>query len=115
MSTSLLYHTQGITGFQFPRFDYSGGVVHADIVRKKGKLSCPSCGSFDVKVIGIDEFHMGRTVGKRGYLTIVRDLDSGAVLHVDKGKGMLTGMRRGVGETRRESMPLRESGHWPER
>ena len=190
MSTSLFYHTQGIKGFQFLRFDYSGDIVYADIVRKKGKLTCPSCGSFDVtgtpvdireikglpmgtkksvfrvrmqrvrchccdafrmeslpfvhgergriskalartivelrsemtilalaehfglhwetvknvekshlarkykrvrlkdvKVIGVDEIHMGRSIGEKGYLTIVRDLDTGAVLHVGKGKG----------------------------
>ena len=38
----------------------------------------------DVKIIGIDEIHTGR---KKGFLTIVRDLESGAVLHVGKGKG----------------------------
>jgi transposase len=37
----------------------------------------------DVKVIGIDEIH----VGDQGFMTIVRDLDSGAVLHVGQGKG----------------------------
>ena len=37
----------------------------------------------DVRVIGIDEIH----VGKEGFKTIVRDLQSGAVLFVGKGKG----------------------------
>ena len=40
----------------------------------------------DVKAIGIDEVYMGETLGDKGYLTIVRDLHSGAVLHVGKGK-----------------------------
>lgn len=40
-----------------------------------------------VKIIGIDEVYMGKKIGDKGYLTIVRDLDSGAVLHVGKGKG----------------------------
>ena len=39
-----------------------------------------------VKVIGIDEIAIGRKKGKPVYWTIVRDLVSGAVLHVDKGK-----------------------------
>jgi transposase len=37
----------------------------------------------NVKVIGVDEIH----VGKSGYKTIVRDLESGAVLSVSDGKG----------------------------
>ncbi|MBC8246269.1 MAG: ISL3 family transposase [Deltaproteobacteria bacterium] len=40
----------------------------------------------DVKAIGIDEVFMGKTIGEKGYLTIVRDLHSGAVLHVGQGK-----------------------------
>ena len=40
----------------------------------------------NVKSIGIDEVHMGEKLGDKGYLTIVRDLDSGAVLFVGKGK-----------------------------
>jgi len=39
-----------------------------------------------VSAIGIDEIFMGQSLGEKGYLTIVRDLDSGAVLHVGKGK-----------------------------
>lgn len=38
----------------------------------------------DVAYLGIDEVYMGKRLG---YLTVVRDLDSGAVLHVGKGKG----------------------------
>lgn len=39
-----------------------------------------------VKRIGIDEVYMGKTTGDKGYLSIVKDLDSGAVLFVGKGK-----------------------------
>ena len=41
-----------------------------------------------IKAIGIDEIHVGN--GKAGdqYLTIVRDLNSGAVVHVGEGKGI---------------------------
>jgi transposase len=40
----------------------------------------------DVEAIGIDEIHMGQTIGEKGYLTIVRDLHTGAVLYVGQGK-----------------------------
>jgi transposase len=38
----------------------------------------------DVKYLGIDEVYLGK---KLGFITVVRDLDSGAVLHIGKGKG----------------------------
>jgi transposase len=37
----------------------------------------------NVKYIGIDEIH----IGNEGFLTIVRDLESGSVLHIGDGKG----------------------------
>jgi len=40
----------------------------------------------DVKVIGIDELYV-KTQGNEKYITIVRDLESGAVLFVGDGKG----------------------------
>ncbi|EDM28661.1 transposase [Lentisphaera araneosa HTCC2155] len=36
--------------------------------------------------IGIDEIYMGEKLGDKGYLTIVRDLSTGATLFVGKGK-----------------------------
>ena len=39
-----------------------------------------------VTAIGIDEVHMGEKIGNKGYLTIVRDLHSGASLFVGQGK-----------------------------
>ena len=186
MSTSLLYHTQGLHGFKFESFDFSGGQTVATIHRYADKFQCPRCNSSwvtptfiqnrtiqslpigrhrffvrvkmhrircndcdaylmeklpfipsektrytnvlartvielrpemsisaiakyfglhwttvkdiekkhlkkkyknvplsAVRVIGIDEIH----VGKNRYLTVVRDLDSGAVLHIGEGKG----------------------------
>jgi transposase len=38
----------------------------------------------EVRYLGIDEVYLGK---KLGYITIVRDLISGAVLHIGKGKG----------------------------
>ena len=41
-----------------------------------------------VKAIGIDEIHIGKGMQNQQYLTIVRDLQSGAVIHVGDGKGV---------------------------
>ena len=40
----------------------------------------------DVRIIGIDELFV-RSRGREKYITIVRDLESGAVLHAGDGKG----------------------------
>ena len=187
MTTSLLQHTQSISGFQYHSTEYQGNKIIFSISQNRKKLFCTACGSFDVtptfiktrdirglktglkhtvlrvdihrlrchhcsafrqeklhfcpgpksrcsnalrrtvielrskmsikdladyldlpwatvkylekkhlrmkykkiplkdaEVIGIDEIHTGR---KSKYLTIVRDLKSGAVLHVGYGKG----------------------------
>ena len=49
-----------------------------------------------IKAIGIDEIHVGNGKADSQYLTIVRDLDSGAVIHVGDGKGInaLAGVTR---------------------
>ncbi len=189
MSTSLMYFTQGIRGFQHESFDFSRkhGTVYQKIVRKdlrcpecngskvtakwlrtrdiKGvksgrwqlcfiidvhRIYCHECGSWaveklpflsssksritkelersiielrgemsinavagffnlpwrtvknvekrhlkkkyrkiklkNVRIIGIDEIFVSRKKGVEKYLTIVRDLESGAVLYVGKGK-----------------------------
>ena len=41
-----------------------------------------------VRVVGIDEIHIGHGQAKHSYLTIIRDLESGAVIHVGNGKGV---------------------------
>ena len=41
-----------------------------------------------IKAIGIDEIHVGNGKADSQYLTIVRDLNSGAVIHVGEGKGI---------------------------
>ena len=48
MSTSLLYHTQGIANFQFLNFKYNKGKVTAEIIRKKDKFVCSICNGRDV-------------------------------------------------------------------
>lgn len=193
MSTSLLYHTQGIRGYQHQCYEFSGQTVFQYVSRKPGTFTCSSCKSFnvtatatgereikllpvgshnlilkvkmhrlrckdcqayrmeelpftpgphcrhskafertvlelrremsikaiatyfnvhwttvkdiekknlkkkyktislkDVTAIGIDEVYLGKSLGDKGYLTIVRDLRSGAVLFVGKGKSSET-------------------------
>ena len=48
-----------------------------------------------VRYLGIDEVHLGK---KLGYITVVRDLESGRVLHIGKGKGgdALKGFRKRI-------------------
>ena len=41
-----------------------------------------------IKAIGIDEIHVGNGKADSQYLTIIRDLNSGAVIHVGEGKGI---------------------------
>jgi transposase len=41
----------------------------------------------NVRIIAIDEIHVTRVRNKEKYLTVVRDIESGAVLHVGKGRG----------------------------
>jgi transposase len=41
-----------------------------------------------IKAIGIDEIHVGSGKADSQYLTIIRDLNSGAVVHVGEGKGI---------------------------
>lgn len=66
-----------------------------------------------VKYIGIDEIAVGHdSEGKTAYLTIVRDLDSGSVLHVDRGKdgealgGFLKRLRRSKAEIELVAMDM---------
>ena len=41
-----------------------------------------------IKAIGIDEIYVSRAQKESKYLTIIRDLDSGAVIHIGDGKGI---------------------------
>ena len=40
------------------------------------------------RAVGIDEIHIGLGQAQRSYLTIIRDLESCAVIHVGNGKGV---------------------------
>jgi transposase len=60
-------------------WDLIKGIVKEDLAKR---FKRPYLG--DVRRIAVDEIYAGK---KRGYLTIVLDLESGAIVHVGKGKG----------------------------
>jgi transposase len=55
-----------------------------NIEKKYLQKKYKTIGLKEVQYLGIDEVHLGK---KLGYITVVRDLESGRVLHVGKGKG----------------------------
>lgn len=72
MSTSLLYHTQGIIGFQFLNFKFPGNCVIAEIIRNNSKFKCSNCRSYNVKTTYIkDRLIQGLPMGnKKFYLNV---------------------------------------------
>ncbi len=48
MSTSLLYQSFGIRGYQQTRMDFAGGVTRFHVQPNDKSICCPSCGSSDV-------------------------------------------------------------------
>jgi transposase len=52
MSTSLLYHTYGIRGYEYRRTEYIDGAVLFHIEQPREKLRCPRCGTEKVVVRG---------------------------------------------------------------
>ena len=59
-----------------------------DLEKKHLKKKYARIQTAHVKVIGIDEIHVGHGQENSQFLTIVRDLESGAVIHVGDGKGI---------------------------
>lgn len=51
MSTSLLYHTQGLREYKYLSTEFINGKVHINIEQKKELLACVNCGSQDIEVI----------------------------------------------------------------
>ncbi len=52
MSTSLLYHTCGIRGYEYRSTEYLCGTMIVRIEQSRGKLRCPRCGRRDVTMRG---------------------------------------------------------------
>ena len=52
MSTSLLYHTCGIRGYEYRSTEYLCGTTFFRIERRREKLRCPRCGRREVTVRG---------------------------------------------------------------
>lgn len=59
-----------------------------DLEKKHLKKRFARIQTAHIKAIGIDEIHVGRGMKNEQFLTIVRDLESGAVIHVGDGKGI---------------------------
>lgn len=45
MSTSFLYHTSGLVGYQYLRTTYKNGNIYVYVRKNPGKLRCPECDS----------------------------------------------------------------------
>ncbi len=90
MSTSLLYHGFGIRGYTYVRTAYEGGTVIFTIHQERGDLRCAVCGSRRVIRHGAQARRFrGLPIGRgQRYLTVVLDLESGAVVFVGDGKGV---------------------------
>ena len=67
-----------------------------DLEKKHLKKKYARIQTAHVKAIGLDEIYVSRSRKEAKYLTIIRDLDSGAVIHVGEGKGLaaLEGAKR---------------------
>lgn len=55
MSTSLLYHTYGIRGYEYRSTEHVCGTTFVPIVQPREKLRCPHCGRAEVSVRGRNE------------------------------------------------------------
>ena len=59
-----------------------------DIEKRYLRQKFATIDTSNVQAVGVDEIHIGHGQAKQAYLTIVRDLESGAVIHVGNGKGV---------------------------
>src|SRR5512143_865508 len=55
MSTSLLYHTCGIQGYEYRATEYVCGTTFVHIVQARETLRCPHCGRAEVSARGSKE------------------------------------------------------------
>ena len=62
MTTSTLYHTQGIYGFQYKRTRREGQTEFYYVVGESKHLKCPCCGSKQTKVYSTDQIRQIRGV-----------------------------------------------------
>ena len=59
-----------------------------DIEKRYLRQKFATIDTSNVQAVGVDEIHIGHGQAKQAYLTIVRDLESSAVIHVGDGKGV---------------------------
>ena len=68
MSTSLLYHSFGIRGYEYRRVDYFEGRACFTIEQPRERLCCPECGSPAVHSQGHqDRFLQTVPIGLKGW------------------------------------------------
>src|SRR5437667_179 len=84
MSNSLLYHAWGLRGYHYVGTDYAAAVIRFAVEQDPATFRCAQPRLKHLRHVAVDEIHVG---SRRGYLTVVLDLDSGAVVFVGKGKG----------------------------
>ena len=72
MSTSLLYHTQGLRDYNFKSCDFVGNEVLIAVEQKTSKLCCTACGSRDFTAVVVKERRIkGVPVGTKQTVFII--------------------------------------------
>ena len=73
MSTSLIYHTQGLREYKYISTKYNGSEVHINIEQKKELLRCVDCGSKNISAVKIKTRKIkGLPVGTKKTIFLVR-------------------------------------------
>ena len=73
MSTSLMYHTQGLRDYDFKSYDYEGESVRITVEQKGSKLRCTACGSRNFSTAFVKEREIkGVPIGRKFTVFIVR-------------------------------------------
>ena len=74
MTTSTLYHTQGIRGFQYKKTERKGQTEYYYVISTASQLSCPHCGSRKIRIQSTNEFRRIRAlpIGLKKRLSVYR-------------------------------------------
>ncbi len=72
MSTSFLYHTSGLTGYQYLKTIYKNGQVYFYVRKNPGKLRCPDCDSHQLILKGTKtRMFNSLPIGKKQIILVV--------------------------------------------
>ena len=73
MSTSLIYHTQGLREYKYISSEYNGSEVHINIEQKNELLKCVDCGSSNISAVKIKTRKIkGLPVGTKKTIFLVK-------------------------------------------